>query len=197
MIILFLFFMYFQALLAVRAKVMPHQALSKNKAIVLLCSGWLYGFCIVVLYMLMPHKYEGYDCATMFALIHKIPMTIYALSVLFLSALIIILQAATYWRLWKQQQMAVGSVIANTGRNRLYRRAMITSSLIAICFLIGWVPFSITFLRFHWSNIDRKTLNTTIWSLGTLAVLQSFSNPLIFKLRNSNMEFRVWKRCLN
>ncbi len=189
--------MHFQALLAVRAKVMPHQALSKNKAMVLLCSGWAYGFCIGMLCMLIPYRYEGYDCTSVLALFHKIPITIYALSVLFLSALIIILQAATYWRLWKQQQMAVGSVITNTGRNRMYRRAMITSSLIATCFLIGWLPFSITFLRFHWSNIDRETMNTTIWALGTLGVLQSFSNPLIFKLRNSNMEFRVWRRCVN
>ncbi len=164
---------------------MPHQALSKKNTIVLLCFGWAYGSCIALLCMLTPHKYEGYDCSSIYALFHKIPMTIWAISVLFLSALIIILQMATYFKLWKQQRMAVVSAAANTGRSRIYRRTMVTSCLIATCFLIGWLPTLISLLLFHWSsNIDEETMNTTIRGLSTLRLLQSFCNPIIFKLRN-------------
>ena len=49
-------FVGFQAFLAVKGKVMPHQALSKKKTIVLLCFWWAYGSCIALLCMLTPHK---------------------------------------------------------------------------------------------------------------------------------------------
>ena len=192
-----MYFVCFQAFLAVKSKVMPHQALSKKKAIVLLCFGWAYGFCMALMCMFMPHAYQMYDCTSLYALFHKVPMTMYALSVMSLSALVIILQLTTYWKLWKQWRMAVGSVAENRGRNRIYHRAMITSCLIAACFVIGWLPSSISLLLFHWSNIDKKTLDTTFNVLSTLGLLQSLCNPIIFKIRNSNMEFRLWRRCLN
>ncbi len=110
--------------------------------------------------------------------------------------MVVILQAATYWKLWKQQQVAVGPG-TSTGRNRMYRRAMVTSSLVASAFLIGWLPVHTCVLLFHWSSIDEETMNTIIRAVSTLGFLQSFSNPIIFKVRNSSMEFKLCRRCGN
>ncbi len=176
---------------------MLHQAIPRKKAIVLLCFGGSYATFIALLSILMRPTQIAPSCSSPQDLFHKTPSIMFGLSVVLLVALVVVLQTATYWKLWKQQKMAVGAVGANTGRNRMYRRAMITSTLIATAFLIGWLPFSISILVFHWSNINEDTLAPAIRVGATLWLLQSFCNPIIFKLRNSNMEFRLWKRCLN
>ncbi len=174
---------------------MLHQALSKKKAIFLLCFGWLYAAIMTLLALLMHHPNQANGCLGPPNSFHKIPITLAAVSVIILVVLVVMLQAATYRKLWKQQQMAVGPG-TNMGRNRMYRRAMITSTLVATAFLIGWLPLSISVLLFHWSNIDEKTMDTTIRAVAILGLLHSLSNPIIFKVRNSSMEFRFWRRCV-
>ncbi len=183
----------FQAILAVKGRVLLHQALSRKKTIVLLCFGWLYPAFIGSLAFLMPHPYRGSDCPAPHHAFHKIAITLAAVSVIVLVVLVVILQTATYWKLWKQQRMTVGPG-TNTGRNRMYRRAMVTSSLVATAFLIGWFPLHISVLLYHWSNIDEETMDTIIRVISILGFLQSLSNPIIFKVRNSSMEFKLCRR---
>ncbi len=180
----------FQTFLAINGKVMLHQVLSKKKAIILLCIGWLYSAAIALFHILMPHAYEG-DCFSTPDLFDKIPVTIWALSVIGLIALVAMLHLATYWKLWKRQQMAIGSVISNTGRNRMYKRTMVTSSMVATAFLIGWLPFMISILLDAWSNIDGGNSQHAYKFLSTLSILQSFCNPMIFKLRNRDFKLCV------
>ncbi len=191
-----MFIFKFQAILAVKGRVMLHRALGRKTVIVLLCSGWLYTAFIGLLGLLMPRPQQGSSCLAPHLSFHKIATTLAAASVIMLVFLVVILQTATYWKLLKLQRMAVGPG-TNTGRNRMYRRAMVTSSLVATAFLIGWLPLSTSVLLFHWSNIDEETMNTIIRAISILGFLQSFSNPIIFKVRNSSMELKLCKRCGN
>ncbi len=74
-------------------------------------------------------------------------------------------------------------------RNMMYRRAMVTSSLITTSFLIGWFPTMAAFLLYDWSDVDKEKTADATRILGTLGLLQSFCNPIIFKLRNRDFRF--------
>ncbi len=47
-------------------------------------------------------------------------------------------------------------------------------------------------LIYEWSNVDRQTLEKANQIVCTLGVLQSFANPIIFKLRN--MDIKICRR---
>ncbi len=175
---------------------MLHQAISKKKAIILLAFGWLYSAFIALLSLLMPHTNKDRSCLSPHDSFNKMAVTFGAVSLISLVGLVVTLQTATYWKLSKQQRMAIESGISNTGRNRMYRRAMITCSLVATCYLIGWLPLSISTLLYHWPNLDKETLAHLLKILPTLGIIQALCNPIIFKVRNSSMELKPWN-CFN
>ncbi len=184
---------------------MLHNVLSKKKAVILVCCGWFYSIFIVLLHVFIQASSENVqanstqDCFKVDALFHKIPSTIFAISVICLVAMVAILQTMTYWKLWKRQQMAIGSIVSTNGMTRMYKRAMVTSSLIATAFLIGWLPFTISVLLNNWSNVNEEKSQQISSIIATLGIIQSFCNAIIFKLRNMDYKLStgIKRICLN
>ncbi len=184
---------------------MLNDIISQKKAVILVCIGYGYSASISLPHVLIaPEDYktdpENYSCFKPLNLFHKITNTIWAGSVICLVNVVVMLQMATYFKLWKRQQMAIGSNMSNNGRTRMYKRAMVTTSLIATAFLVGWLPVLVCILIADWSSIDQeKTLQVTS-IFATLGVIQSCSNAIIFKLRNMDLkqctQIRIIK-CLN
>ena len=116
---------------------------------------------------------------------HRIPRTVFVASVITLGVVIVMVQMATYSKLRKQQQTPIGEMSASTvSRNKLYKKAMTTSALITLAFLLAWIPLMIGCLFVDWSGFDEQKSRPIIRSLGILGIAQSFSNAIIFKLRN-------------
>ncbi len=191
----------FQTGLAVRGSLLPEHVLPLKTAVCLVCGGWLYSALIALLFAIVPPKnVDGHnqnECFVLIDLFHKIPRALFAVSVISLGSLIVILQMATYWKLWKQQRTQIGDVSAsnhgNIARNKLYKHAMTTSSLIAAAFLVSWVPILTLILVTDWSPyIDESKFRNVVYSMGALGVAQAFSNAIIFKLRN--MKFALCTR---
>ncbi len=85
---------------------------------VVMCLGWGYSISIAVLYSIIaPASDHTCDvCYLSDNLVDKVFKTIFAVSVIWLVILVVVLQMATYFKLWKRQRMAIRSVISNNGR---------------------------------------------------------------------------------
>ncbi len=161
----------------------------------------MYSIGLALLWVLMPEgsipTNQDQACLTPEILFHKAPKTIFSITVIVMLVLIVSMQLLNFLKLWKRLQMSIGSVPSGpvpvaTGRNRIYKRAMVTSSMIATAYLIGWLPCMICMIIYDWSNVDKETLENALQILGVLGALQSFANPIIFRLRN--MDIKICRR---
>ncbi len=185
---------------------MLNDIISEKKAVILVLIGYGYSTSISLPHVLIaPEDYKTdpakYSCHKLHNLFDKVTSTIWAGSVICLVNMVVILQMATYFKLWKRQQMVIGSNnMSNNGRTRMYKRAMVTTSLVATAFLIGWQPLLVCALVAEWSSIDQEKSLQVTSILATLGIIQSCSNALIFKLRNMDLkqctQIKIVK-CLN
>ncbi len=186
-------------------RLLPEHVLPLTTAVCLVCGGWLYSLLLALLLAFIPPENpganQGDECYLVGDLFHKVPRSLFEVSVIAIGCLIISIQTATYWKLWKQQQTPIGEVSAsNNSRNKLYKRAMTTSSLIISAFSLVWLPLMIFALVVDWSKyIDQHEARQVIRSLGVLGIGQAFSNAIIFKLRNMKFAFcaRIKQRFTN
>ncbi len=162
----------------------------------LVAGGWLYGALLgLLLAFIKPEQplnaKQGNEC--LLVSFYKVPLALFAATVIGLGTLIVIIQIATYRKLWQRLHTQIGDVSAsnhgNIARNKLYKRAMTTCSMIAAAYLFSWLPLMMFVLSIHWSNIDVEKSGNVLRFFGILGIGQAFCNAIIFKLRNTKCAF--------
>ncbi len=168
--------------MAVRAGQLLDTVISRTKAKLYVCIGWIYSLIIALLRSYMDNfDYTGSSLSTKFA--HG--RITWAFSTLILIFLVILVQASTYFKIRKRISMAVGALNATQGINNLYKRALKKSTLVAVCFAIGWSPLFIFFLvqdLRHASYGKTERLLSLLFT--SLALLQCCSNAIIFRAKH-------------
>ncbi len=178
---------YFQTYMGVSEGRLLDVVLSPSTAKKCVAAGWIYSATIALLVaFLIPGNKQlrptntcllgdsGYN-----AVIRKIA----ALSILGIILAVAIIQFMTFSKLQKRLHNSVGPV-TNQGLNRLFKRAMTKSALIAIAFSIGWAPICMRIILVDWSIQNPFVSKEVIPFLMALASLQGFCNAIIFRAKH-------------
>ena len=179
--------------MAVREGRLLDAVISPQKAKLFICIGWFYSAIIAILRSSIDkidYTANSWSTETGYGRI------IWTFANLMLIFLVILLQISTYGKIRKRISMAVGSVNATQGLNNLYKRAMKNSTLVAVCFTLGWAPNCILFLIqdfTHYYGPEQRRI-TIIFS--GLALLQGFSNAIIFRARYLSSHVNRCFECL-
>ncbi len=178
--------------MAVRAGRLLDAVISQTKAKLFICIGWSYSVLIAIL----RSTRDNFDY-TKSSLSHKMEgRVIWAISTLILIILIAMLQVSTYVRLRKRISIAVGSVNATQGLNILYKRAMKKSTLIAVCFVLGWTPLCILFVVQEFIITKYGALQRRLTAVFlALSLLQGFSNAIIFRAKHLLSHIKQCCKC--
>ncbi len=178
--------------------------MTRMRAILLIILGWTYGTILVIIIIIFPRSEDpykvGFKCER-----KAIPLTLVAMPGLFIICSIITIQTQTLLILKSRlneatrndRQPALVTRIS-TGRIRLYKRAMGTAGMIALVYVIGWMPLFVVYTINAWSLGDKDMVDTVLPKFVIVAfILQSFSNAIIFRLRNLDKSFFKWCRRKN
>ncbi len=188
---MFPFSFLFQTYLGIKTGQLLEAVMTRMRAILLITFGWAYGIILILICILFPRSEDpykvGFKCER-----KAIPMTLVALSGLFIICSIITIQIQTLFILKSRLNEARGNdgrsalvTRISTGRIRLYKRAMGTSGMIGLVYVIGWMPLFVVYTINAWSLGDKDIVDTVLPKFVILAfILQSFSNAIIFRLRN-------------
>ncbi len=110
--------------------------------------------------------------------------TAFAVSVLLIIVGVTIVQIMALYKLRRRLNNAVGTIHAGQGLNRLYKRAMTKSALVAIAFTVGWGPPFVMLILSEWANIDQNLVNTMLPYLYMLGMIQGCCNAIIFRAKH-------------
>ena len=189
-------FSFFQTYLGIKTGQLLEAVMTRMRAILLIILGWTYGTILVIIIIIFPRSEDpykvGFKCER-----KAIPLTLVAMPGLFIICSIITIQTQTLLILKSRlneatrndRQPALVTRIS-TGRIRLYKRAMGTAGMIALVYVIGWMPLFVVYTINAWSLGDKDMVDTVLPKFVILAfILQSFSNAIIFRLRNLDKSF--------
>ena len=192
---------YFQTYMGVSKGRLLDVVLSASTAKKCVAAGWIYSTTIgLLLAFLTPGNktlYPSDTCLPTDLGFTAVSRTISSLSILGIILAVAFIQFMTVYKLQKRLNNSIGPV-TNQGLNRLLKRAMTKSALVALTFSIGWGPLGITYILFDWSNMDPFVLEKVIYYLGRLAFLQSFCKAVIFRAKylKSHKLFTYIRRCV-
>ncbi len=164
--------------------------LSPSTAKRCVAAGWIYSATIALLMAFLIPENEKLcpinTCSLTDSGYNKVARTIALLSILGIILAVAIIQFLTFSKLQKRLNNSVGPV-TNQGLNRLFKRAMTKSALVAITFSIGWGPVCLTTLLNDWSIQSPFVSKKVLPVLLTLAFLQGFCNAIIFRAKHLKM----------
>ena len=175
--------------MAVRSGKLLDVVVSQTKAKIYISIAWMYSLLLALLRLFLDHfDYLGPSIPLVVTIGYG--RAIWALSNLILIFLVMMVQLSTYIKIRKRVAMAIGSVNATQGLNNLYKRAMKKSTLVAVCFALGWGPMSISMLAQDWTALMSNSW--TIENYGAserrlmavltgVSLLQGFTNAIIFR----------------
>ncbi len=161
-------------------------ASTANKCVV---AGWIYS-TIIALFIAFPPPQNNETCPQKACLpvivnseYNKVARTGSAISILALILAVTAIQFYTFWRSRKRLKCSVGCA-TNQGLNRLLKRAMKKSVLVALAFSIAWGPVGIMIILSSWTDLDELALRKVLPFLNVIVFFQGFSNALIFRAKH-------------
>ena len=161
--------------------------LSTSTAKTYVAAGWIYSATIALLVALLIPENEKLSpintCLLRGSGYNKVTRTVALLSILGIILAVAIIQFTTVLKLQKRLNNWVGPV-TNQGLNKLYKRAITKSALVAIAFSIGWGPVCITTISLDWSIQSPFVSEKVVPILFALAFLQGFCNAIIFRAKH-------------
>ncbi len=173
--------------------------LSQRTAIKSVAAGWMYSITIALLMAFLIPDNAGERLAQTSSCLLMTPAydirarTLIASSILGMILAVVIIQLLTFYKLHKRLNNSVGCV-TNQGLNKLFKRAMTKSAMVAGAFSIGWGPSNVMIILYDWSNLDLLMLEKIIPFLFALGILQGFCNAIIFRFKHIK-EFIQKKIC--
>ncbi len=164
--------------------------LSPTTAIKSVMAGWIYSVIIALLMVFLipentedcPTQNTARSCLLMTPDYNITTRTVVAISVLGMILAVVLIQILTSYKLHKRLNNSVGCM-TNQGLNKLFKRAMTKSALVATAFSVGWAPVFTAVLLYDWSNLDPLMLERAIPFLFVLGILQGFCNAIIFRFK--------------
>ncbi len=161
--------------------------LSQDIAKKCVAAGWIYSITIALLMILLvPENIEECPMQTNACLptsdYYMKTRAVVALSNLGIILGVTIIQILSFYKLRKRLNNSV-ACMTNPGLNKLFKRAITKSALVAIAFSIGWAPLSITIILYDWSNLGPVVLGRAMRYLFVLGFVQGFCNAIIFRAK--------------
>ncbi len=182
--------------MAVQAGRLLDMVISHRKARIYICIAWLYSV-LVALFRFMDHI--GYtESSITLSQQSGYGRVVWAFSTITLITIIMMIQISTYIKIRKRISMAVGGINAMQGLNNLYKRAMKKSTLVALCFAVGWAPVCIMVLvHFEdWTNEEFRIVEQRPGPvLLVMSLVQGFCNALIFRAKYLLFHMRRPLKC--
>ena len=157
--------------------------MTRHTACKLVCGAWAYSIVLGLPLVLLESNGDLQHNSKLSCYFNKIASSAWRISIMIVTVAIILIQVSTYNSL-KERLHGALNLRLSLGKIRLYRRAMITSALIAIAFCIGWLPIAIASLMFDWLPDSRDAIVEVNMYFRILFILQGFSNGIIFCLKD-------------
>ncbi len=163
--------------------------LSPSTATKCVAAGWIYTTMVALLMVfLIPGEIDECPaqtntCPPITSDYYIKTRTIVALVNLGIILGVAIIQFLSFYKLHKRLNNSVGCV-TNQGLNKLFKRAMTKSVMIAIAFSLGWAPLFITIMLYDWSNLNSMMLEKVLPFLFVLGFLQGFANTIILRFKH-------------
>ncbi len=148
------------------------------------CAAWVYSVGIGLLLAILEPDGDLQPNNSVSCYFNRFASTMWRGSIIILIILIVYVQVINYQVLRQRLNMATEILNLSQGKIKLYKRAMKTCTMIAIAFLIGWLPVAIGSLLFDWLPSYRAVLIEINHYFRILFILQGFSNVVIFRMRN-------------
>ncbi len=176
--------------------------LSKITAWILVSIAWVYsGVVGILVIFLKPSTSEtNSNCIYNSDMFHRGPKTLWAASNITVVLIITLIQIKSVYKLRRRLCVSIASARFNgsvqfndighgntrPGLNILYKRALMTSGLVALGYTVGWLPATIGLVLHDWSSLDQAKVGQVSQALFTLSVLQGFCNAIIFRFRHQD-----------
>ncbi len=202
-------FFIFQTLLGVSSGQLLDNVITQSAAIKLVLFAWSYSTFVGL--MLALHgidstwlKIQQHPCQMFGKAFSRTSRTLFSGSIIMMAILVILTQTALFIKMHHRLNIRVAPEgvagrngnRADSGINMLYKRAMGNSALIAISFMVGWVPICIVMLLYDWGHLDQDTLVNVGFLLIPLCMMQGLANAVIFRARNISIFLeRIFNRC--
>ncbi len=156
-------------------------------------TGWIYSIIIALLNIFLTSENGEFlsteinTCLQIMSPSYNVlARTLLALSILSAILGVAIIQFLTFWKLRKRLNNSIGCV-NNQGLNRLFKRAMKKSALVAAAFSIGWGPGLMLMVITDWSNLNQLEYRRVVRVMTVsfvLAFFQGFCNAVIFRAKH-------------
>ncbi len=144
---------------------------------------------------------EDYTCDFLNEAFSPSSRRVYGLTIIMICILIAIFQVSTFRILQKRLNLRVApdghDTVGNRNNslNKLYKKALKNSTLIAIAYMVGWLPVSLVLSLFDWQLLDRETLVDLGFGFAPLTLIQAICNALIFRAKHiTDYVRRVFRR---
>ena len=161
--------------------------LSQSIAKKCVAAAWIYSITMALLIVfLVPENIEECPVQTNACLptsdYYTKTRVVMALSILGIILGVTIMQTLSFYKLRKRLKNSI-ACMTNPGLNKLFKRAITKSALVAIAFSIGWAPISITVILYDWSDLDPLMLGRAMRFMLVLGFMQGFCNAIIFRAK--------------
>ncbi len=178
---------YFQAYMGVHNGKMLDVILSQSIAKKCVAAAWIYSITMALLIVfLVPENIEECPVQTNACLptsdYYMKTRVVMALSILGIILGVTIMQILSFYELRKRLKNSV-ACMTNLGLNKLFKRAITKSALVAVAFSIGWAPICITVILYDWTNLDPLMLGRAMRFMLVLGFMQGFCNAIIFRAK--------------